>query len=491
MDAPPFEHLRRFFERIKSAGFFERLFSWQGVVSAGYDAFSEYQQLQQLIADKEQELASLAAKNRELAQSLWHLQQQADTLRQDLLAERGQVQLVSQRLSEKEQAAAQLAEALANSEDEVLRVKGEVVAHGAKNEDLQNRINEREKVAGGLTEADKKNRELIQKMNADLAALTARYDQMNLQYTESQKLLSQLRQNEESRTREHDARVTELMALKKQLEDDRLRVQAERDEEIRKEFAGMEQSWKRHEEAVEASIRNICQRHTLEYCDKEKFPYTGKPDNAVLILDQFVIFDAKSPKNPDELSNFPQYIKTQAEAAKKYLKGADVRKEIYLVVPANTVEYLDDFHYDLADLQVYVVTHDCLEPLILALRKIEEYEFAEKLSPEDRESICRVIGKFAHATKRRIQIDNYFSNEFIDLLQSCDNLPDEIKQKVLEIEMAEKLNPPQEKRKKKIPIRDLEHDVKVIGKEAEAREIDVTAVTKEKIETITLTKYLE
>ena len=102
-----------------------------------------------------------------------------------------------------------------------------------------------------------------------------------------------------------------------------------------------------------------------------------------------------------------------------------------------------------------------------------------------------MIGKFAHATKRRIQIDNYFSGEFIELLQSCDHLPDEIKQKVLEIELAEKMNPPMEKRKKKIPIQELEHDMKVIGKEAEAREIDVTAVTKEKIETITLNKFLE
>jgi predicted amino acid racemase len=48
-----------------------------------------------------------------------------------------------------------------------------------------------------------------------------------------------------------------------------------------------------------------------------------------------------------------------------------------------------------------------------------------------------------------------------------------------------------EKRKKLIPISELEHDVKVIRKEAEAREIDVTAVTKEKIETISLDKFLE
>jgi predicted amino acid racemase len=48
-----------------------------------------------------------------------------------------------------------------------------------------------------------------------------------------------------------------------------------------------------------------------------------------------------------------------------------------------------------------------------------------------------------------------------------------------------------EKRRKLIPIKDLEHDVKRITKEAEAQEIDVTAVTKEKIETITLHKFLE
>src|SRR5690606_22019913 len=162
-----------------------------------------------------------------------------------------------------------------------------------------------------------KNREVIQRLNADVAALNARYDQLNLQYTEAQKALAQLRQSDEERIREHDARVTELVSLRKQLEDDRVRVQADREAEIRRSFEEMEQTWRRHEVAVEESLRSICQRHTLEYCDKEKFPIAGrKPDNAVLIADQYVIFDAKSPKNPDELSNFWNYLKQQAEAAK-------------------------------------------------------------------------------------------------------------------------------------------------------------------------------
>jgi len=492
MDTPSFENLRRFFERIKNVGFFERIFSWQGIVSQGYDAFGEFQQLQNRVQEKDSEIAGLAARNRDLAQSLEYQQQQAKKLEQNLSSEQLRSQSLNEKIMEKERERATLAEAQANSEDHVLRLKGDMIALAAKNEELQARINERENIAGGLIAADKKNQQAIGQLKEDLSASQARYDQLNAQFIEAQKTLAELRQREEERTREHDGRVTELMSLKKQLEDDRLRVQAERDAEIRSEFAAMEQTWKKHEEVVEQSLRSICQRHTLEYCDKEKFPFsTKKPDNAVVIADQYVIFDAKSPKNSDELGNFPLYIKNQAEAAKKYAKEENVKKEIFLVVPANTLAYLEDFCLDMAEYRVYVVTHECLEPVVLALKKIEDYQFVDQLSPEDRENICHVIGKFAHATKRRMQIDTYFFNEFLGLLKSCESLPDDILQKVVDYEKAEKMNPPMEKRKKLIPIKDLEHDIKKITKEAEAREIDVAAVTKDRIETIPLDKFLE
>lgn len=503
MDAPPFEHLRRFFERIKNIGFFERLFSWSSIVSAGYDAFGEYQRLQNLVQEKDQEIAGLSSRNRDLEKDAEFQREKASRVQQELGSEQNRYQALSDRMTEsvrslsekiteKERERATIAEAQANAEDHILRLKGDLIALAAKNEELLQKISSRENEAGGLIESDRKNREIIQKQHADIAALTARYDQMSLQHTESQKTLAELRQKEEERIREHDARITELVSLRKQLEEDRLRVQAERDAEIRSEFAAMEQTWKKHEEIVEQSLRSICQRHTIEYCDKEKFPVAGKkPDNSLLIADQYVIFDAKSPKNSEELGNFPLYIRAQAEAAKKYAREENVKKDIFLVVPANTVGYLTEFHMDMADYQVYIVTHESLEPVVLALRKIEEYQFVDQLSPEDREKICHVIGKFAHATKRRMQVDTYFFNEFLGLLKSCETLPDEILQKVVDFEKAEKMNPPMEKRKKLIPIKDLEHDVKKITKEAEAHEIDVMAVTKEKIETIPLDKFLE
>ncbi len=496
MDPDSCENLRSFFERVKNAGLIERIFSWRTILSQGYDAFAEYQRLMDLLREREQELASLNNKTRELTQEIAYQKQEAARLQQELSSEQIRSQSFGEKITEKERErsalAATLFETQQNSEKTILQLKEDLVSLKSRNEDLQKKNSERENEAGGLLEADKKNREQVQNLNADIAALNARYDQLGLQYTESQKMLAQLRQNEEERARQHDERVTKLMALKDQLEGDRLRLQADREAEIGRRFEVMEQTWRRHEEAVEQSLRSICQRHTLEYCDKEKFPFsTKKPDNAVIIAEQYVIFDAKSPKNPEELSNFWNYLKAQAEVAKKYAKEENVKKDIFLVVPANTVDYIDDFHLDMADYQVFVVTSDCLEPIVLALRKIEDYEFAEKLSPEDRENICHVIGKFAHATKRRMQIDTYFFNEFLGLLKSCESLPEEILEKVVEFEKAEKMNPPMEKRRKLIPIKDLEHDVKVITKEAEAQEIDVKAVTKDRIETIPLDKYLE
>jgi hypothetical protein len=492
MEVPPSENLHRFFERIKNVGFFERIFSWKTIVSMGYDAFAEYQQVQQTLKTKDQEIVSLSAENRTLSQNLEYQQQQAVRHQQDLSMEKNRSQLLNEKIIEKETERATVAEARANSDDQVIKLQGDMVTLAAKNEDLQTRIIDRETVAGQLKEADTRNRETLQKLNNDIVSLTLKNDALNTQITEAKQELSQYYQIEEDRMREHDQRVTALNSLRQQLEDDRLRIEVERGNEIKSKYTEMELTWKKHEETVEQSLRTICQRHTIEYCDKEKFPVSGKkPDNAVIIADQYVIFDAKSPKNSEELGNFPLYIKTQAEAAKKYTREDTVKKDIFLVVPANTIEYLDDVHLDMADYQVYVVTHDSLEPIVLALRKIEDYQFVDQMSPEDRENICHVIGKFAHATKRRMQIDTYFFNEFLGLLKSCESLPDDIIQKVVDYEKAEKMNPPMEKRKKQIPIKDLEHDIKVITKEAEAREIDVTAVTKERIETIPLDKFLE
>jgi len=140
----------------------------------------------------------------------------------------------------------------------------------------------------------------------------------------------------------------------------------------------------------------------------------------------------------------------------------------------------------MGDYNVYVITKDSLEPIILSLKRIQDFELVEKLSPEERDDICRIIGKFAHTTKRRIQIDQYFAEEFLDTLKKAGSqLTKEILRSVIDFEGAEMLNPPMEKRNKKILTQELIDKRIELNKEIEIRdipEIEAKITFKEKDE---------
>ena len=252
-----------------------------------------------------------------------------------------------------------------------------------------------------------------------------------------------LKNAEKTRIAEYKKVIAASNTLQDSLEKEKARVNDERVAEKEAELALLKDTWSNHEKDVENHIRLICKNNVISYIEQNEFPYAGrKPDNTIEILEQFIIFDAKSPASED-LNNFPKYIKTQTENLKKYAKHENVKNDLFLVVPSNTLSVIKDFTYNIGDYNVFIISKDSLEPIILSLKKIEEYEFADKLSPEERDNVCRIIGKFAHTTKRKIQIEQFFMNEFLDILQKCGSqLPKEILKSVIEFENAEKLNPP-------------------------------------------------
>lgn len=278
-----------------------------------------------------------------------------------------------------------------------------------------------------------------------------------------------LKSSDEQRLKEYESRMSNLTETIKRFDRDRIQEKEERHAREIERLRLMKQTWINHEDNVKSRIKLICNRHGVEYADQ--VPFKGKPDNTLKINDEYIIFDAKSPAN-DDLSNFPLYLKAQTEQASKYIKEENVRKEIFLVVPVNTLEAIKNFEYRLSDYNVYVISVDALEPIIIALQKIEAYEFADKLSPEDRDNICRVIGKFVHLSKRRIQIDGFFAKQFFELLYRKDaELPAEFLEKATEFEKNEVLNPPSDRRTKQISNRDLQQEVNKIKSDAEQKGI--------------------
>ena len=280
-----------------------------------------------------------------------------------------------------------------------------------------------------------------------------------------------LESKEENRNERLRSSLEKSNTLQESLESEKARLNDERVKENEEHFENMKLTWGNHEKDVESHLKMICRNNIINYVSQEDFPHPrNKPDNSIEIMDQLIIFDAKSPAN-DDLSNFPKYIKLQTENLKKYAKHDNVKKDLFLVIPSNTLSVINQFTYNIGDYNVYIITKDALEPIILSLKKIEEYEFADKLSPEERDNVCRIIGKFAHTTKRRIQIDQFFAEEFLDTLQKAKQLPTDILESVIQFENAEKLNPPMEKRKKQILTKDLKEKSEEIQKEIELRDI--------------------
>jgi hypothetical protein len=421
------DNLKRLFEDLKVITFFDRLFRWNKIKNQLIDSNGD---LQKLVA----RLNELTSTNTKL-ENQFSIEQSASKNLQDTYNR-------------------------TNTEYQVLK---EFSSNLAKQiEGFQNQI-------ATLTEQNKNYLSRGTELAKELTILKQKLETTESDLLKANNQVLHANKDEAFRRQEHSNAMASLKHIQE-------RVQRGRDEEINERnkteierITKLKETWVNHEDNVRNRIKIICSKHAIDYI--EKVPFKGKPDNTLQINDEFIIFDAKSPANED-LSNFPHYVKSQAESAIKYVKEEGVRREVFLVIPTNTLEQIEQFEYRLADYSVYVISLDSLEPIILALRKIEDYEFAEQLSPEERENICRIIGKFVHLSKRRIQIDGFFAKQFFELVYRSEaDLPKEVLDSVVEFERAEKLNPPIERRAKQISTKELENDSNKLNNEADQKGI--------------------
>ncbi|CAN5502642.1 hypothetical protein BH10BAC4_BH10BAC4_01180 [soil metagenome] len=422
-----FDRIKVLFENLKNIGFLGRLFQWGEVKNQVIDASGDVQKLISEI-DRLRTENSKLENNFSLEKASAKGFQETNTR---LASENG---------------------ALKNGEQNFIR----------KIEELQSQVT-------SLTTENKQYLKRGQELSNDLTSSKAKIDSFEKEVRELRDDNAKLRKDEEHRQQQHSNSVASLKQIQEKFQRDRdLELEERKNTEIDR-LKRQKETWLNHEEKVSNAIRTICSKYTVEYVDK--VPFKGEPDNTIKIADEFIVFDAKSPAS-DDLSNFPGYIKNQTESIKKYAKEENVRREIFLVVPTNTLETLETFIYRLPDYTVYIISLDALEPIIVSLKTIEDYEFAQELSPEERDNICRVLGKFAHLSKRRIQIDAFFAKQFLELVYRGEaDLPKDILEKVNEFEKAEKINPPIEKRAKQINIKELEMDTTKLNNDANAKGI--------------------
>lgn len=421
-----FENLKRAFDTIKGLGFLQRLFGWGKVKSQLIDANGDLQRLISAIENAKIENSKLNTGH------------------------------------EIEKASAK------NLQDTTNRLTTEVQVIRQANATINKQYEDSLKEIATLKESNNSFLKRGTELSNELAVTKQKFENAEVNFQKVRNQVTQLEKEDEFRKQEHSNAISSLRQIQEKIQRDRDREVEEKNRVEFEKIKKLKETWLNHEEHVKNRIKTICSQYTIEYVDR--VPFKGKPDNTLKINNEYIIFDAKSPAS-DDLTNFPNYLKSQVESG-KYVKEDDVKKEIFLVVPGNTLDHLEQFAYKLSDYTVYIISIDALEPIILALRRIEDYEFAEQLSPEERENICRVIGKFVHLSKRRIQIDGFFAKQFFELVYRSEaDLPKELLEKVVEFEKSEKLNPPIERRSKQISIKDLESDNERLKSEANQRGI--------------------
>ena len=404
------ENIYNLIESIKNIGFFKRLFFWKSAILSKLE--KAYSELALFESD-------------------------------------------SERLDEVQKEKAHTDERLIEARESLSEFKVQNSNLNEKIEMLRTQIAEKDSRITQLSQIEKERDNTITKLESELNSLKSELSRVSAENTEYQKRISASKETENERKEKYDHEISKLLKMEEQLALRREQLEEEQKEIILKHFEEMKTTWQKHETRVEQHIKNICSKYVIGYIDKEEVPFKGKPDNTIMVADEYIIFDAKSPAK-DDLDYFPKYIKAQTENLKKYTKNPEVKKDIFLVVPTNTIESLPATFYDMGDYCVYVITPDSLEPVILALKKIEEYEFTDKLSPEERDSVCRILGSFLHLTKRRVQIDRFMANETLQTINAMRDIPDDIREKAESYQKAKKLNPPQDRTSKKIDTRFIE-----------------------------------
>ncbi len=107
--------------------------------------------------------------------------------------------------------------------------------------------------------------------------------------------VTKFRTTKEDRRRAHDKQIAMYDNYVARAESKTQREEDEK-EKARVENENLRKiSWQTHESDVASFITNECIKYGIKYVGPEEFPNKLKPDNAILISERYVIFDAKSP----------------------------------------------------------------------------------------------------------------------------------------------------------------------------------------------------
>jgi hypothetical protein len=302
-----------------------------------------------------------------------------------------------------------------------------------KIEDLTSRLELKEKelqaASSQRDEFSGKNKQLF----IEKEKLQARLEAQEGTLKDQEKKLTRFEAKKEQDEKLLNAKMDELMHAKKSFEDEKLRVRREDEERLAQVEAERDRVWNDHENVVNALLTELCNKPQYRFVTftntklPKSFDASLKPDFLIEFLGQYIIFDSKATKSND----LKTYIRDTVKKTAQKIKGrTEIYNTIFFVVPTISISSLRETTFHENGYTFHVITPEALGPILATLKRMSEYEFAEKFDPEEREDFVKKIATFEHHIQTRNAFDVLMAHAGSELIANEKSMNPELADEV-------------------------------------------------------------
>jgi len=265
-------------------------------------------------------------------------------------------------------------------------------------------------------------------LEADLKALTKERDGL-------EKQLAKYEAHEEQLEQKQEDKMAKLESAEKALLDEKARIRSEDEERLEEEEAERDRMWAEHEISVVSYLTDLCKKPQYAFTsydnttlpEEEGFKGHFKPDFVISFLEQFVIFDAKVSKS----ENISKYIQDNVKLTAKKVKGKDnIYPTVFFVIPAEAMKELKQTAYYEDGFTFYAVSPESLAPILAIFKKLETYEFAQEMDPQERENIIELLAQLDFHISTRNAVDFHLMQHGLATMSKANDLDPELNKEV-------------------------------------------------------------
>ncbi|MCK5460562.1 hypothetical protein KAI58_01090 [Candidatus Gracilibacteria bacterium] len=247
----------------------------------------------------------------------------------------------------------------------------------------------------------------------------------------AQKKISEFEARAEQLEEKKERSEKRLEEARNALEEERIRVR--RKDEVRQAKILEEQNriWNDHEVLVLAKLREVSEKPEIGFqtFDNQNLPDgfdgTLKPDFLVSFLGQYIIFDAKKSKDPQN------YLNDQIKKTAKKCKGNEaIYSTMFFVMPDDEISQCRKLSFFEEGFSFYVIPISAIESIISNFKRITEYDKIQEFDPQDRENIVNLIANYDRHISFQNAANILLARESVDLMNTKEALPKDFQEEV-------------------------------------------------------------